>query len=252
VSPTLQPITDVGDGKSTFIASQNQPVTIINDRGSAWTLVDGIQQPPFHTDIFLAGIGFDAGPWTPPPGFPAGLTNWLQVINREILNHTDAQGARHLNDSNLTDNLDNGFPYSDLDNKADETESLCIDAPIYGPVVPPVPNPPALVPPSNSDSEIDRYFTASMYYMWNPNLGKDANGNDIKCIWVPIKVMQNWHFYAKATWNVQKNIFEMSSDSTPLTVPWTPVTLAPGDPTSTPEDPTGEPTWTATVTNTGN
>jgi hypothetical protein len=183
--------------------------------------VDGKNNTVFPNNAF--GMKVNSPGVTPPPPFTSGSATWLQVIAEDYYITID---GTHENQDRVVNYLDNTFPYGALDLPPDylyspgEAFFTTNDSPFVIVNYPP-------------DTEADRDFAGSMYYMWR----SDAAGS----IWVPLaRAVFNWGFEGEIDWSSYFQQFIWGNaycNPSPFKLP-TSVTT-----------PSGEPNWVGTYHN---
>jgi hypothetical protein len=125
---------------------------------------------------------------TPKVGFTSGSCAWLQVIN-DTANHVSTEGYQNL--INYVNYNDHGFPYpfGDLDYIVQGSiPEFTSDNPSWSANYPP-------------ETELDRTFSAGMFYMWISDVPKS--------IWVPLWVT-GWGFNGRIIWSTRDQQWEWS------------------------------------------
>ena len=148
------------------------------------TFIDGGNSVLFTTEP--SGVVTRSPGVTPPTGFTSGSAGWLQVLSDNV--NATASGS-HTNVLNQVNYNDHGFPYPGGQMQwilSGNSSDSSYDSPSW----------PADYPPQ---TELDRTFSAGMYYMWISNVPKS--------IWVPLGVI-GWGFKGQIDWSPNEQQFD--------------------------------------------
>jgi hypothetical protein len=184
VAPTVQV-----SGSTPGQLQIHSPVLLSSGQFESW-ISDGYNIVWFPLSPY--GLVANASAVTLPTPFTSGSTGWLQVLVSDTFNAMVTGTYMGIPDLSSTNANDGGFPYGN-DNGATchpgNEATYTNDSPGMMAVYP-------------QNTEIDRIFSASMYFMWR----SDVAGS----IWVPLKVV-NWGFACEADWSISKSAFDWNN-----------------------------------------